>query len=167
MIVLLTASSVSSCSNPSDFNSQCFSTIFAGAASSIKRPMMPISRPGSKSSRGPSTPASIPTADSLHVGSLLPLLMLRRFQRRAQADRRRRRRDRHDRRPQRQEPGTQPAFEGRPRPQRRRPARADAAVPGFRRPAETPPSSSTTSIGSARSAISNSSATSARTFPST
>ena len=45
-----------------------------------------------------------PTADSLHVGSLLPLMLLRRFQQAGhRADRPRRRRNRHDRRSKWQE----------------------------------------------------------------
>ena len=51
-----------------------------------------------------------PTADSLHVGHLVPLLMLRRFQRRRPpADRAGGRGDRHDRRSGRAQRGAQPA----------------------------------------------------------
>ena len=109
-----------------------------------------------------------PTADSLHVGSLLPLLLLRRFQ----------------------QAGHKPiavvggatGMIGDPsgksqernllsvedaRAQRRRPARADAAVSRFRRRPERGRAREQLTTGSGRSAISNSCATSARTFRST
>ena len=75
-----------------------------------------------------------PTADSLHVGHLLPLMMLRRFQQAGHrpiavvggatgmiGD------------PSGKSAGTQPALERRARRERRRHARADAAVPRLRR----------------------------------
>ena len=61
--------------------SPCSSTISVGAAWFIKRPTTPTSPVGSRRSRGCVYAGFDPTADSLHVGSLLPLVLLRRFQR--------------------------------------------------------------------------------------
>ena len=75
-----------------------------------------------------------PTADSLHVGHLMPLLMLRRFQRAGHKPiALRRRRHRHDRRPQRQKRRTQSAFARAAPAKHRRRAAANAPVPRFRR----------------------------------
>ena len=128
---------------------------------------------------GPSWPARLaegpialydgfdPTADSLHVGNLIGLLVLRRFQTGgAPADRPRRRRHRHDRRPERALRGAQPP--------RRRDAPAQhgehqGADGRFSTSAEAPrgASSSTTATGPSRVTLLDSSATWASTSRST